>query len=432
MEPFDSSSPPATRWRAPAPPWASARSGILAAAVALLAFTLFKGLVTHVHDWPLTQLQLSYRFGPVRRGLVGTLVRPLLAGRPADEVREMAGQLAMLALAAWIALVVRELRARVAAGPLGSPAGRLRVMAVVLFAAAPVVWHLSMCLGYLDVWVQICGLVLVGFGARRLPVAVAGAAVAVLVHEMAAVLVAPLLLLCAFEPAAPWGLRRGRALAVGGALAALAGLTLFLSSRGIPRALQADMLRQHWTSDWWVNLFNHLLSETLRQSSARVLATAGLGAIFRWNVVNYLPSTILMLALALCRLRLADVTPRARLVGSLFVVVAGMSEVFLNLVAFDYERLFALTNFQAFAAFCLLDRRLGELDRRARQRPGRASPRATAILVAAFALVLFCELTMAQRFTYLPPMPRWWPHALDRFMLDPLARLGVFFNHFFA
>ena len=385
----------------------------LTAVGALFIATFLKGLVTHAHEWPVTELELTYRFGLIKRGLVGTLLIPFVANKPAAAVREMVSELATIADVVMCILLFRASRwLATAPGP-----KNLRWLAMILLATSPVIWNLALSLGYLDVLLVILGLVLIAASERATLAAAAAALLAIAVHELASIFIAPLLLLVAIDPGERWGFNRGRAWRVGAALLVGAGLTLWLSRHGPSTGLEHHMLDAAITSDWWVHTLLDLQREPLSAPFGRIWSAADVWPTMARNAILYLPATLAIFAVGLLTLWRSNTTVRARALWTLAYLVASMGVLASNIVAFDYQRLFALANMQAFLAFFLMQRRLGTSQR-------ATGSAALGIVAGICVLVAGSDALMKVKFTYLPTMDRWWPTALDAAMVDPLERIA--------
>ena len=387
-----------------------------ASVLAALVFTVLKGLVTRPHDWALTQLHFNYRHGLVRRGLVGQLLEVFHAGKRPPVVFELDCSLSGVLLIAWLLLLVREIRSRLSVQPLRSSLGMLRLAAVLLFVSSPAIWNLAVCSGYLDPILLMLGLGMVACRSKHFVVACFLAAIAIFVHEMAGLLLAPLLLFFAFEPTARWGVTWRRAVTAAVALAVLGGLTLFMARRFPSQALERELLERKWTPDHWVHqvcdllrLRNEVTFDKFRDAHAM--------ARFRANGALCFPASFALMAAGILRLRGANISKGATWIGALMLAVASWSVLVVNLVAFDQTRIFALANLQAFLAFCMRDRKLEGID-------GAPRPWTMNVFVPVTLVVLVLGLLTPMRFTYLPQMARWVPPSFDARLWDPLGKLG--------
>ncbi len=392
-----------------------------------LFFTVLKGQVTRPNEWALTQLHLNYRYGLVRRGLVGQLLEEVHRQKPPLGVFDVDMIFATLLLVLWLVVLVRELRARLRVVSAEKTVAAMRIMALLVFVSSPVIWNLAMCFGYLDPLFFIAGLLIIACRPERvahLVLALLLAIVALFIHEMSGLLLGPLLLLLVFEPASPWGVSRRAAAIVLPALVGLAVGTLLLARCTPSPALEQQMLARAWTTPEWVQMLCRLLREKLSLDLRAAWADAHLMARFRANAVLCLPATFALMVTGLCRLGGARITRRAKLLGAALLVVASFSQLVTNLVAFDATRLFALSNMQAFLAFSLLDRRLEGV-------PSSLGKLTMTWLMALTGAVAAAGLLTRVQFTYLPVMWRVVPGGFDGWLWDPLTRLGRAVGTFF-
>jgi hypothetical protein len=314
----------------------------------------------------------------------------------------------------WCVFVLREARLLIAAKPISTPLGRIRLLALAVFSTAPVIWNIGLSLGYLDAIVLSLGLAVVASGDRVSPLGAALlAGLAIAVHEMAAILVAPLLLILAFDPRFPSGFSGRRAAQVSVALVALAAMTVWLSGHAPSPELERQLLADPWLEPYWVHLLVDLQRQKLETSFLILWRAPGYARDLARNAILYLPATLAVLSVGLVQIWSLVISTKAKLLWTAAYAVASVSQLASVLIAFDFSRLFALTNAQAFLAYCLLNRRLAGRE----VRPARAT---VAALGAVCVAVAVADGLMKLKFTYLPPMPLWWPAGWDRWMLDPL------------
>jgi hypothetical protein len=379
---------------------------------AVLGFTLLKGLVTTPHDWAISHHLLSYAHGFIKRGLPGTLLLPFFSGRDGATVRQMVIGVSFAAMTLFTVMAARAALALVR----GRAPARDDVAVAFLFASSAFVWHTAMCLGYFDSLVAVLALLAMPGGRLGLLRFVPLAAVALLVHEVTAFLLVPVLLLLPLAPSQP-GLavdRRGvaRVLAVVGALA---GVSAFVFASRPSAALHARMLQWGATPSRWVDIVHELMNVPFRGQLQRILDHHDLADIYTRGLLMFLPTTFIMMGLGLARLWRAGLAPRARWLWAAVYTVASCSSLALVLVAFDFARLFSLTHLQAFLAYTALRWRLGPEPEPTRG--GLALPALAAALVVA-------NLLMPARFTFMEPRPRFLPDGVEAWLVDPLGRLA--------
>jgi hypothetical protein len=409
--------PVAASWR---------RAALPGLGVALLVLTVLKGLLTFPHDWVVGHFLLNYSEGFVKRGLVGTLLRPLLAGRPAPEVRAVVGGVALAGLLALLALLAREVVRLLAPGR--ARAG-LDAAAALCLACSPALWHLGLALGYFESLVLLLGLLATPGGRLPLPRFVPLALLALLVHEMAALLLVPLLLLHPLTPQAGGaGLSRARA---GVVLALLAGFVLVawcVFHSPPPPALREQMLAAGAATPYWADAVHARLNDPFVGNLQRILHWPRIGNVWASGLLVYTPAAWALLALGLVRLWRAPLSRRARLGWSVAYAAASLASLAMVLIAYDFTRLFSLSTLQAFLAYRVLVARLGPVEPRRegallrtpaapRTRPGRVA------LGGLVALAVVSGLLMPARFTFMSPQPRYVPAAFDRPWVDPWGRL---------
>ncbi|MCY1022534.1 hypothetical protein [Pyxidicoccus sp. MSG2] len=400
-------------------PWA--HYVLLSALGAVLGFTLLKGLVTEPHDWAISQHLLNYAHGFVKRGLPGTLLLPFFAGKDGAVVRQIIIGVSFAAIVLFTLGTASATRALVAGRGAGRTPGRDDVAVAFLFASSAFVWHTGMCLGYYDSLLAVLSLLAVRDGRLSLARFVPIAAVAMLVHEAASVVLVPVLLLAALDPGRP-GLAVDRRMAVRllAVLGALAVLALCIFTSRPTDALHASMLQWGATPPRWVDIVNELLKWSLPQLLQRISEHQDLPQIYARGLISFLPTTFLMMALGVARLWRSGLEQRARWTWAAVYAVASCSSLALVLIAFDFSRLFSLTHLQAFLAYAVLRSQL-------ERRPGTAPlpvREAGWGLPALAALLVVANLLMPARFTFMEPMPRFLPAGVEPWLVDPLGLLG--------
>ncbi|MCP3143827.1 hypothetical protein [Pyxidicoccus xibeiensis] len=399
---------------------ARARSVLLAVLWAVLGFTLLKGLVTVPHDWAISHHLLNYSHGFVKRGLPGTLLLPFFAEKDGATVRHIiigVSFAAMTLFTLWAASATRALlRGRAADG---GPE-RDDVAVAFLFASSAFVWHTGMCLGYFDSLLAVLSLLAVRGGRLSLAWFVPIAAVTMLVHETASVVLVPVLLLAALDPSRPGlAVDRRTAARVLAVLVALALLACFIFLSPPSDALHARMLQWGATPSRWVDIVHELLRVSFRQNVRRIFEHEDLWRIYARGLLVFLPTTFVMMALGLARLWRSGLERRARWTWAAVYAVASCSSLVLVLIAFDFARLFSLTHLQAFLAYTALR---GQLERQ----PGAAPVTAGRAwgLPALAAVLVVANLLMPARFTFMAPMPRFLPAGVEPWLVDPLGSLA--------
>ena len=388
---------------------------------ATLGFTLLKGLVTVPHDWAISHYLLSYAYGFVRRGLPGTLLLPFFSGKDGATVREMI---------IGVSFAVMTLFTAMAAGAAGQLVrGRVPgvapraddVAAAFLFASSAFIWHTSMCLGYFDCLVALLALLAAPAGRLTVSRFIPLAAMALLVHELSAFLLVPVLLLAALDPSRPsWAVDRRGALRVLAGVALLAVLAAVLSASPPSAALHARMLRWGASPQRWVDIVHELMSVSFRGNVQRVFAYGDLGDIYARGLLVFAPTTLLLVGLGLARLWRAGLERRARWLWTVVYAVASCSSLALVLVAFDFARLFSLSHLQAFLAYTALRWRLG---------PDTGAWRGGRLLPALAAALVVANLLMPARFTFMDPLPRFLPSGVETWLVDPLGSLADWLLH---
>lgn len=317
--------------------------------IAVLAATLLTTLLRTLrapNDWAEAHWLLDYRFGFVKRGLPGELLRRGcdLCGAAVDErtIALVGGTLlalfALLLLALAIAIV---------------HAGRWRpgVLAVATaFLASPFVvltGHLNGYFEHLFLPLGIASWWLVQRG-RPWPAALLQA-LALLVHEMAAVLVLPTFALALWLAARQRGARALMPLVL-----PLVTAVLLTQVVGAPP--------DGFTAGYGAWLREHAFVQGAEAANAPLLLAMPLGDY--WQLIGtkfgermaapgsiglVLPTLLVLLAWLLPRLRLALLSPTALLLALVVLLPQAMHRI-----AFDLERIWTFSLFTTFAACWLL------------------------------------------------------------------------------
>lgn len=320
--------------------------------IAVLAATLLTTLLRTLrapNDWAEAHWLLDYRFGFVKRGLPGELLRRAcdLFGVAVDEstIALVGGTLLVVFATMLLAMAIAIVRA-----------GQWRpgVLAVAAaFLASPFVvmtGHLNGYFEHLFLPLGIASMWLVQRG-RPWPAA-ALQALALLVHEMAAVLVLPAFALGLWTTP-PWrGARTLWPLALPLVTAVLltqvvgappegfaAGYGTWLREHAFVQgaeAANAPLLLAMPLGDYW-QLIGPKFGE-------RMAAPGSIGVV--------LPTLLVLLAWLLPRLRLASLSPTALLLAAVVLLPQAMHRI-----AFDLERIWTFSLFTAFTACWLLRHR---------------------------------------------------------------------------
>ena len=273
-----------------------------------------------------------------------------------------------------------------------------------------------MCLGYFDSLVAVLALLAVPAGRLTLSRFIPLSVIALLVHELSAFLLVPVLLLAALDPSRPsWAVDRRNAVRVlmGLALLALLAAVLFVSRPSA--ALHARMLQWGASPPRWVDIVHELMNVSFRGNVQRIFAYEDLGNIYARGLLVFVPTTLLLVGLGLARLWRAGLERRARWLWTAVYGVASCSSLVLVLVAFDFARLFSLSHFQAFLAYTALRWRLG---------PDTGGTRGGRLLPALAAALVVANLLMPARFTFMDPLPRFLPMGVEAWLVDPLGSLA--------
>ncbi|MET0391090.1 MAG: hypothetical protein ABW321_34275 [Polyangiales bacterium] len=403
----DTRSTPSMRWGADS---AWARLALARSAGAMLVLTLLKGLITRPHEWAIAHYLLNYSHGFVRRALVGTLLMPLFIGKRGVSIRELIVGFAFVQITLFGVFAVRALR-ELTARPQGGPRYD-DVTVACLFASSAFVWNTSIGLGYFDALIAVLALIALRHGKLALGTATPIIIVAMLVHEVAAFICAPLLALAALSaaPERP-GIDTRRAAQVALAVLGLGALALFIFKAGPSEALKQQMSSTGAATDEWVNNLYLLMNETFNGQVEAIFELKTLGRIYWLESIALLPTPLLMAALGVMRIWHAPLAPRARVVWCGLYLVVSFSVLSVCLVAYDFVRMYALSALQAFLAYSVVRHKLGN----------DVGESAGSRWVAVVGLgVVILNLLTPGTFTFMEPRSRFQPLGYDTWLSDPL------------
>lgn len=320
--------------------------------IAVLAGTLLTTLLRTLrapNDWSEAHWLLDYRFGFVKRGLPGEVLRRgcELFGAQVDErtIAVVAGLLLGLFASLLLAMAIAIVRAaRWQPGAVAVAAAFLSSPFVVLTGhLAGYYEHLFLPLGIASLWLVQRG--------QRWPAAVLQA-LALLVHEMSAVLLLPAFALALWtdgrrRSSAPWPLLSPLSLPLATALLLTqvvgapppgftASYTAWLREHPFVQgaeAANAPLLLSMPLGDYW-QLIGPKFGE-------RMAAPGSIGLV--------LPTVLVLLAWLLPRLRLQLLSPNALLLAAVVLLPQAMHRI-----AFDLERIWTFSLFTTFAVCWLL------------------------------------------------------------------------------
>ena len=292
----------------------------------LLLWTVLKGLVVDPHDYAVAHYLLNYDYGFVRRGLIGSLLEPVLARLSPAQGRTVITTVSYLSLVAFVVVVIATLARRVR-----GPQWLEETWVWATFSVSALVWHTAMCLGYFDA-LGLAVAILVATGIERRPLlSLVLSVLAPFIHEVAG-------LACglAWTASALQVQRSGNATRFSrlGVAATLFALTLSIAHFPPSDALDAQMHARGIADDHWVDVCIALLRDDLSMSVHRTLSTPGLPSILLDCLVRYAPATLILGLLGAHRLRHF---PRHRLRGIAYLVLVS-APLSLPLVAFDFAR----------------------------------------------------------------------------------------------
>lgn len=306
------------------------------AAIGLLAYT-FAITVARAARWPNDFAEahwlIDYRFGPVKRGLVGSVVSMMSRVTGMSVTAEVIATLSVVALAAtcgallWMAVCL----VRAADGDAAA------VSVSLLFASSPFVMMTGHLVGYLDHVVIPLGILAIHCAIRGRP-AVGGLliALATLIHEVSLLLAFPAfcLVLLLRDDAAPRLSRYGPVL-----LPAIAAAFLLVSRLLSPADQLAASLTDHLSRFAFIEADRaRLVPEWHTASLADSVASLRQVALRLSHPAYYLmvlPTTLAVIAL----LRRTLTTPRDRLFA-LAVIAAPQA---MHLVAWDSTRIWTMS-----------------------------------------------------------------------------------------
>ncbi|MET0385322.1 MAG: hypothetical protein ABW321_05155 [Polyangiales bacterium] len=383
---------------------------------ACLILGVFKGLVTSPHSWGITHHMLNYSHGFVKRGLFGTLLYPLYAGKNGTEVRELIVGVTFITLALFAVVAGRAALALVARSGTTSHGADLLVAA--LFTSSAYVWNTALGLGYLDALVGVLAFIAVRNGKLSLGWFVPIAVVSLLVHEITVFVLVPLLLLLPLSAAVPGRAVDRRQLVRTGLVVALfaVGAALVFTSRPTWQ-LNDQMVARGAVDADGVEMVTDLMNDTLATQLHAIHAISGLHEVYLRLLFTLFPTNLAMLLLGWVQLQRSSLPRPARRLWALLYVLTSVGAMVLVLCAYDFARVFAQSQLQGFLAYCVLRHKLDEHgpDRS----PAPESRLSLGVSIAAALIVVANVLTPAG-FTFFPPRPRFQPQALERVLIDPL------------
>lgn len=370
--------PPPPRWQ---PLW-------IAGALALFLYTLVRGL-DRVSFYAVGHWLLTWRHGFVKRGLVGTLASPVLAGKTGQDIQPIVTILAavvltLLCVGLFQAGLVITRRARATEG------GGFLYLSVLAFLGSSGVIAMASTLGYLDH--VLAGLALLGVGAaaQGRPVIAASACIAGLaVHEIFVFyglpVVAFTVLLRASIHARPSALSRTAAWC---APIVGFGVLLFASQSTVPAerlvAIRQDLLATHYFQPDQVQGLMYPLDHGL-MLDLRGHAHLAVGRALDWRIGRMAYPAALALTGAAIALLVAS--GLRRLVPVAAVVV--LAPLAIHALGQDTPRFTNLVVLQAF--FVLLA-------------VARVAPAARVSRPGAFAVGVLGVLALVASFTWRAPL----------------------------
>ena len=320
---------------------------LTAVALGAVGVSLARGLRSP-NDYAEAYWLVDYRYGFVRRGLVGSVAGLFGAPDPRSIALGSSVLLAVFVLA--LGWVVWRLLAR--AGDRTEA-----FLAVAVFATSPYLVMSGHLVGYYDNILATAAVVAAALALRGLwwGAGVVGA-VAILVHESFLVFGYPLVLLAAWfalraqgRTARPRGEHLPLLLPVAAFVFLAAHMSLFLDAKHVQEAFEARMLGSGFVRTERAELAASMLTTTFVESLLHERYFLVRRLTDAPSLCAVLPSTAALLCVAWRRLR-----GRARLGEALAVGAAVGLPLALLAVAWDTERIWSLLIFNAFAVLWLL------------------------------------------------------------------------------
>lgn len=289
----------------------------------------------------------SYAHGFIKRGLLGTALRPLLDLKGPDQVKET------ITFVSFLVFVLFSVAMLGAAAMILRRDNRPVSLAVaVVFLGSPFIVFSAHLVGYFDPLVAVMGVVSVYLAARgRWLGAGLLSTVAILVHEMYAITVMPMVLLCAWFRLSEVGAReRWRPLLellLGPTLALIAVLlSSLLQSDEVVASIRQEIAARGVIDQYWVDMTTYHLEHGFLENLQREHRWAWLRLRNRKLAIVVFPALIALLLGAASRLYQLR---RTRWIPA-FIALA-LSPWLMHLVAWDIERVAILPLFTAFLGF---------------------------------------------------------------------------------
>jgi hypothetical protein len=327
-------------------------------AVGLWALALGKGL-REPNTWAYTQAQLDYRFGFIRRGLLGELL-----GHPLGLNHYM--HFAVLSTALLLFLFgLLALLAHRSGVARWTPPGEL----LAVYASSYSVSYLAHMNGYLDVPLALLcvGPLLVRSTGWRLAAAVGSTMVGILIHEQFFFAFLPLLIVSVLLAAATAKTSAERRLAWGGGILLVVvgvSLTLYCVRHGSVSEVQSEQIRQsvQQETDHPVNVLMLTESSISPRKNMEIMRSV-------WHRSTFIPAqveSLLMFAPTAAVLSWATLVLLRRwrprryrwiYAGVLFATLAPLS---LHLMGWDKSRWNELLSLNAFLLLLVVSQQMGD------------------------------------------------------------------------
>ena len=321
-------------------------------------------------DYALGHWLHHYGYGFIKRGLPGTLLKPLVDHREGVEVRLLLGYLTVVLLVVSVGGLVRAIQQLLEKAP-GRGAWLLAFGAAIAFAGSPFSRNLGYLIGYFDHLIVIATLLTLALvrAERWLLAGLVGAA-ALLSHELYLVVGLPAVALACWLKLE--GVERGRwtALAKAVGLPVVVGLAIFAAAENLStdalESLRAEIMRGAALGAVSVDATTVHLAEPLADSFA-AQAHEGWERLFLAPVLeSTLPSFVVLFAAAgALAYRFGG---RIACVLALGAVIAPLG---VHFVAYDHGR---ITGFALFGAFTAIYAAVVFAPRRVRSDPADVHP----------------------------------------------------------
>ena len=324
--------------------------------IVAFAATILHSLILVPHYYPLCQYFISYRFGFIKRALIGTLLTPFVAGRNKEELIGIVSIFAGIFLALFfILLIVKWIAA--------TKNRHLVFLSGFVFFVSPFIAFLSNNFGYFDS--IICLIALIGslciLNNVNIVFIIALNIAGILIQEIYLVVSLPVII---FTYALRDMVLQNEKDGWSGKfqvftrniiclLFPVSILLLVLYRNGFPEGIHAYIKSLHIMTDWWIDMGLWTLRVPLYEDWRR-----GFSYLKASHFLQILPTTLFYLILSLI-LYFKYLSGREKINNYLMlaiIIFCSLSPCLLILFAWDVGRILSFTNFNAFIIYFLMVR----------------------------------------------------------------------------